>query len=296
MTKAPAALLVVLLGSACSTPPQRERLFAADSTHGRTTAAAGLAAGFAGYLADDAVYLQPDVHYIRGRDRIIAYLGTQPAGTTLRFRPARAGVSADGAVGYTFGWTELSAPGGGVRYGKYIAFWRRQPDGSWKVEAWNRSGALDAPAAPPALPGEPESAYRPSHPVDAATETRELMGTDSAFAAASVAGGAAEAFGRYAAAYGVSLGGGRDFIVGREAIRADQAGGTPGQVLDWKPAMGGVGPRGDLGWTVGDYVFTLPGDPPRAFHGKYLTVWQRDSAGAWRFVVDGGSGNPPPGP
>lgn len=296
MTKASAALFVVLFGSGCSSAPPRERLFAADSAHGRATAAAGLAAGFASYLSDEAVYLQPDTHYIRGKDRILAYLGAQPAGTALSFRPAQAGVSADGAVGYTFGWTELSAPGAGVRYGKYIAFWRKQPDGSWKVEAWNRSGALDAPAAPPALPGEPHSGYRASRAVDAAAETRALIGVDSAFAAASVAGGAAEAFGRYAAAHGVSLGGGRDFVVGRDAIRADQAGGTPGQVLDWKPAMGGVGPLGDLGWTVGDYVFTLPGNPPRAFHGKYLTVWQRDSSGAWRFVVDGGSGNPPPAP
>ncbi len=296
MTRAPAALLIVLLGSACSTPPPRERLFAADSAHGRTTAARGLDPGFTSYLADDAVYLEPGARYIRGKDRIIAHLKAQPPGTTLAFRPARAGVSADGAVGYTFGWTESSAPGAPVRYGKYIAFWRKQPDGSWKVEAWNRSGALDAPAAPPALPDAARDPYRPAGPVDRVAETRALVGVDSAFAAASVAAGAAEAFGRYAALDGVSLGGGRDFIVGREAIRADQAGGTPGQVLDWKPAMGGVGPHGDLGWTVGDYVFTLPGDPPRAFHGKYLTVWARDPSGGWRFVVDGGSGNPPPEP
>ena len=152
MTKASAALLVVLLGSACSTPPPRERLFAADSAHGRATAAAGLAAGFASYLSDDAVYLQPDTHYIRGKDRILAYLGSQPAGTALSFRPARAGVSADGAVGYTFGWTELSAPGAGVRYGKYIAFLAeaagRKLEGGG-VESERRSGCARCGAGPP---------------------------------------------------------------------------------------------------------------------------------------------------
>lgn len=296
MAQASRALLILLLGSACSAPPSRERLFAADSTHGEATASRGVAVGFTSYLTEDAVYLEPGARSIRGKDRIAAHLATLPPGTTLRFRPAVAGVSADGAVGYTFGWTELAAPDTSVRYGKYIAFWRKQPDGSWKVEAWSRSGAFDAPAARPAVPGEPTGRWRASGKVDVAAETRALVGVDSAFAASSVAGGAANAFARYAATSGVSLGGGRDFVVGREAIRADQADGTPGQVLDWKPAMAGVGPLGDLGWTVGDYVLTLPGSPPRAFYGKYLTVWEKDSSGAWQFVVDGGSGYPPPAP
>lgn len=296
MPQASAALLLVLLGSACSAPSPRERLLAADSAHGRATATRGLAAGFTSYLAEDAVLLEPNTHYVRGRDRILAHLRAQPPGTTLSFRPARAEVSADGSVGYTFGWTEVGAPGAGVRYGKYIAFWRTQSDGGWKVQAWSRSGAGDAPAAPPVVPSRPPDGRSASRAVDPATETRALMGVDSAFAAASVAGGAADAFARYAAADGVSLGGGRDFVVGREAIRAEQAGGPPGQVLDWKPAMGGVGPAGDLGWTAGDYVLTVPGPPPRSFYGKYLTVWAKDASGAWQFVVDGGSGNPAPAP
>jgi hypothetical protein len=58
--------------------------------------------------------------------------------------------------------------------------------------------------------------------------------------------------------------------------------------------MGGVGPGADLGWTVGDYVFTLSATPPRVFYGKYLTVWEQTDSATWRFVVDGGSGNPAP--
>jgi ketosteroid isomerase-like protein len=44
---------------------------------------------------------------------------------------------------------------------------------------------------------------------------------------------------------------------------------------------------------MGTYVFQrddLTG------HGKYLTVWQKGTDGEWKFVQDGGSGNPPPGP
>ena len=77
-------------------------------------------------------------------------------------------------------------------------------------------------------------------------------------------------------------------------IRKDQTPSAPGEVLDWRPAVGAVGPGGDLGWTVGDYVFTLSGPPSRVFYGKYLTVWEQAGSGTWRFVADGGSGNPPP--
>jgi len=286
-------LAATLTALACRTPTPRERLLAADSAHARATATKGLAAGFARYLSDSAVYLEPNVGYIRGKTRIAAHLAGAPAGTVLSFRPARADVSADGAVGYTVGWTELSVPGAGIRHGKYIAFWRRRADGRWEVEAWNRSGAPDAPAArQTSLPTAPERAG-PFRAVDMPTETRRLFAVDSAFAAASVARGAADAFAEYAAPHAVTVGSGPDFVVGRQAIREEQAG-PPGQVLQWAPALGGVGPLGDLGWTVGDFIFTAPGTPPRAFYGKYLTVWERTPSGGWRFVADGGSGNPQP--
>jgi ketosteroid isomerase-like protein len=291
-----AAAIVLGLTLACAAPRYREQVLAADSAHARATVDQGLAQGFAAYLTDDAVYLEPGTGYIRGKARIEQFLGGRPAGTGLAFHPARAVVSADGSVGYTFGWTELKGPArDSVRWGKYIAFWRRQPDGRWKVEAWNRSGALDAPAAPPAGLPEPDRSGGPFRKVDVPSETRALLGVDSAFAAASVARGTAYAFPAYAAPYAVALGGGRDFVVGREAIRKEQTGGTPGQVLDWKPAFGNMGPLGDLGWTVGDYVFTVPGNPPRSFYGKYLTVWEREPSGSWQYAVDGGSPNPAPG-
>src|SRR4029077_9348214 len=129
-----------------------------------------------------------------------------------------------------------------------------------------RSGGRDSAAAAPV--GLPEQDDRPgsARQVDVAAQTRTLLGVDSAFAAASVARGAGAAFGEYAALHAVSLGGGKDFVVGRDAIRKVQTRSAQGQVLDWKAAMGGVGPGADLGWTVGDYVFTRSGVPPRAFY------------------------------
>jgi ketosteroid isomerase-like protein len=220
-------VLLSLLALACSRVSERQRLLATDLAHSQATATQGLSTGFVAFLADDVVYLQPDVGYIRGKAAIRAFLSRVPATTKLSFRPARARVSTDGAVGYTFGWTELSSPGSAVRYGKYIAFWRKQPDGNWQVEAWNRSGGRDSAAAAPV--GLPEGDDRPASArrVDVAAQARALLGADSAFAVASVARGAAAAFGEYAALHAVSLGGGKDFrLEARDGRR--RAGGRSG--------------------------------------------------------------------
>jgi ketosteroid isomerase-like protein len=287
-------LLLGILPLACSSPRPRERLLAADSAHAAAVATAGIAEGFSRYLSADAVYLEPDTEYIQGSDRIKAFLAAHHAAAELRFGPARADVSGDGNVGYTIGWTMLASAGSPARHGKYIAFWRKQPDGSWKIEVWNRSRAQDGP--PGALPALAEwGGAHSSRAIDVAGETRALLGVDSAFAATSVAHGAPRAFSTYASPNGVSLGGGKDFVVGREAIGAEQAG-PPGQVLDWKPILGGIGPGGDLGWTIGHFVFTPAGAPGHPFEGKYLTIWQRAEAASWLFVADGGSGSSPPNP
>jgi ketosteroid isomerase-like protein len=276
----------------------RSQLLASDSAHGHATLAEGLGTGFARYLADNAVYLEPGTDHLHGKSTIQAFLARQPSGQSLSFHPALAEVSLDGAVGYTVGWTALTNGGGdssSIRHGKYIAFWRRQPDGRWKVEVWNRSGSHEAPATPPTLPARQPSRLHATRLGDPGAEIRRLKSVDLAFAAASVARGAAEAFYQYAAPDAVSLGGGKDFVVGREAIRDDQlAQAAPGQMLDWKPVAGGVGALGDLGWTVGEWRFTVPRNGKTAtFTGKYLTIWARQPSGEWRFVADGGSSTPP---
>src|SRR5712691_2511866 len=68
--------------------------------------------------------------------------------------------------------------------------------------------------------------------------------------------------------------------------RADAGGGR----VRGAPADGtDVGPLGDLGFTIGNYVFTAPGT---VSNGKYLTIWRESPNGTWRFVQDGGSVSP----
>lgn len=272
----------------------RDRLREVDLAH---AAASSTPDGFVGYLTKDAVFLFPNAPLVRGKEAIATLLAAPPApfvpGIGLSWAPVFVDVSVDGRVGYSFGNAEITRPGQTMLRGQYIAFWRKRA-GEWKVEAFNMSPAFFPPGPLPSDFGEALLRSGGGHfeLVDMERETRRLLRVDAAFSRTSVELGQAAAFRKYAHEHAIVLAGGNpDFIIGRKAIAASREGATT--TLSWTPLYGGVGPRGDLGWTVG--AFVNQGDGP-AFHGKYISVWQRQKTGAWKFVQDGGSGNPPPGP
>lgn len=64
--------------------------------------------------------------------------------------------------------------------------------------------------------------------------------------------------------------------------------------LDWSPAGGEISQQGDLGYTYGPAVVTVPqpsGTPLRA-GSFYLTLWERDDAGDWKIAIDNGVSAP----
>lgn len=280
---------------------ERAALREADLAH--SAAAQTGTAGFLSALTDDALFLLPRSPLAEGKAAAAALLAAPPfpfaPGMKMSWTPALVDVSVDGQVGYTFGNLLVAdaAVAPDTLIAQYIAFWRRQPDGSWKVEAWSFSGAGALPAEVPPFPsfGHPlDNGQGNFGPVDQALVEQELLGVDTEFAAASVDLGAAEAFRMFADPHAIVLGGGDpDFIVGRKAIFESRSGGPPENVLNWTPRFAGVGPVGDLGYTVGSFVFTTPAGTG---FGKYLTIWQKSPNGTWKFVQDGGSSTPPPAP
>jgi ketosteroid isomerase-like protein len=46
---------------------------------------------------------------------------------------------------------------------------------------------------------------------------------------------------------------------------------------------------GDLGYTWGHYKITTDGETK---HGKYMTVWHRESDGTWKVIADMGNADP----
>ena len=272
----------------------RERLRAADLAH---AAASSRPDGFVAHITRDAVFLFPNAPYVRGRSAIGALLAAPPApfvpGIGLTWTPVFVDVSVDGKVGYSFGNVQITRPGLTPLLGQYIAFWRRV-GGEWKVEAWNMSPAFFPPAPLPSDFGQAllASGGGTFHPVDMERETRRLLKVDAAFSRISVEQGQAAAFRKYAHTHAIVVASGNpDFFIGRGEIARSREGAT--STLSWTPEVGAVGPRGDLGWSVGTWT-NRAGD--QTFQGKYLSVWQKGKTGAWKFVQDGGSGNPPPGP
>jgi ketosteroid isomerase-like protein len=267
--------ITLFVTSAAATPPRaRDELLAADRALDRATEP------FTAALTEHAGYLHPGAPLLRGREAIRAFLRRETPQPALSWAPAFADVSADGLLGYTYGWTRLEA-----MLGKYLACWRKTSESGWRVAAYVRSIPVASPdsvpqrprhiASPPAFQGQPDE--------------RELMAADSAFAALSVTRGARIAFIAFSAPTAVAFGGSAHFTEGREAIGADFDGFPADAVLDWQPVAAAIAPSGDLGCTVGEASVL-----GRQRHSKYLTIWKRQADRSWNFVADGGNARPAP--
>jgi hypothetical protein len=81
----------------------------------------------------------------------------------------------------------------------------------------------------------------------------------------------------------------RGRIVGPEAIRElmRPAFDEKGLDLRWIPRRSGFSPKGDLGFTVGDYVTTTKTGEKGT--GGYVTVWKKQADGGWKVLFDTGT-------
>lgn len=244
------------------------------------TANRSLAArGFSRAFTDSAVYLHPGAPLLRGTDAIRSFIGTGDSIATVTWAPVFADVSLDGRLGYTYGWT-LS---GGTR-GKYLACWRKT-DRRWRISAYAVTKQVPvSDSAPPRLRTRELSVQ-----VRGRADPRELMSADSAFAAMSVGASAKAAFLAFAAEDAVSFGGGAKMSEGPEDIAAGFDGFPSGAVLDWWPVGAEIAQSGDLGCTVGEATIASLHQ-----YSKYLTIWQRQPDGSWKFAADGGNARPAP--
>ena len=78
---------------------------------------------------------------------------------------------------------------------------------------------------------------------------------------------------------------------GKAAIGAfyDKIYARPGFALNWHPDSAKV--MGDIAITTGRYDSHIQDEAghDKPGHGRYVTVWQRQKEGGWRFVWDGGT-------
>ncbi|MBC2776521.1 nuclear transport factor 2 family protein [Parasphingopyxis marina] len=115
----------------------------------------------------------------------------------------------------------------------------------------------------------------------AAAPVEEVIAAERAFAADSQSESLKTTFTRFAAEDGIAL---RPFaILGAHEFIASWPDADSAGSLQWEPAFAGAALSGDLGFTTGPYETADGG------HGTYLTVWQRQADGEWRWLIDHGA-------
>jgi ketosteroid isomerase-like protein len=127
-------------------------------------------------------------------------------------------------------------------------------------------------------------------------ERDRLMDVDRQFSAEAQVIGVVAAFDKYMLEDAKYLVNGGGVAKGRHAILEVLAGSPEGATLRWEPVEAFLAASHDLGVTWGRYVYEVPSEEGQTVvgHGKYTTVWKRDAAGDWRFILDIGNSNPPP--
>ena len=131
----------------------------------------------------------------------------------------------------------------------------------------------------------------------AVDERKDLVQADRDFDKATAETGV-EGWVSYFAEDGQMFPAGAEIVSGRQAIREAMAPAfkNPGFSLRWKPLGAEVSHAGDLGYTYGTYVAKGPGPQGQTVerHGKYVSIWKKQTYGSWKVVVDIGNASPAP--
>ncbi|MEP6618522.1 MAG: DUF4440 domain-containing protein [bacterium] len=286
-----------LLAPASDAEAAHDELLRADLTRSDSVGRLGYADGMANSFSHDVVYLRGGLPIVQGRLAVRAIVAVESIGprTSVRWQPVRAEASRDRMSGYSYGYAIYSSSQNGaptLRVDRYIAFWRKAG------ARWLISGYAETYGSPPPNIDMPPLAAdsaladvamsRTSGPLEA------VRAADSDFSRDASRYGTGEAFGRYAAEDAQIFSAPGEFITGPSAITGSFGVPSSGSSLVWHPIHGEVAASGDLGFTVGNAIFTgKREDGARILrYSKYLTVWKKQRDGSWRYVVDGGSARP----
>lgn len=263
---------------------------AASAASEKTTVIPGLTAMFAA----DVVMQAPGVGFARGVSAATESLRGNPDNLTGRvdWAPVRAGVSADGQHGFTFGFMTLRKPDGTTVPLKYLAYWVKR-DGRWQVAAYKRRlrPAGDAGTAwlAPALPTQllPVS----TDPDALASHSRGLAAAEQAFSDEAQRIGLGPAFVKHGSADAMNMGGPNDpgFVIGSEAIGKAVGAGQPTATssVSWSADSTIVSSSGDLGVTFGYIRANVTAGEPQRPPIPFFTIWRRDGPTApWRYIAE----------
>jgi ketosteroid isomerase-like protein len=116
-----------------------------------------------------------------------------------------------------------------------------------------------------------------------------IIAADKAFSAMSVKVGPKAAFLEYFGSNAKML---SEIRQGKDGINALFTDLPANATLSWEPAFVDASESGELGYTWGRYILTMPsvrrGKDPYIQMGTYVTIWRHGAIGGWKVVLDGG--------
>ena len=289
-----AAVLILLpapaAAQAASSQAGVDSLLDADRAFSAAAArSADAAAGFAPMLDSEVVMPFPGRGHVVGREAVVAAVRASPAFREgrMQWTPVRAGISADGTQGFTFGYLTLSGGDPARRNRKYLAYWVRRAEG-WRVAAYRQTirpeGEISTGLLPASLPG---FAAEPSaDPAVTAAHQRSLAAAEQAFSDHAQQVGLRTAFRDYGRADAMNMYEGATFRIGLDAITAGFPEGETSPVR-WSTDRSFAASSGDLGVSIGTIHSNgpVPEGQPASF--PFFTIWRRDSPDApWRYIAE----------
>jgi len=121
-------------------------------------------------------------------------------------------------------------------------------------------------------------------------ETKSITDTDRYYSALSAEKGRNAAFMAMFDSAGVTLAAHKPPIEGIEAIKKILLSSSDSTyILTWKPLFAKVAASAELGYTYGTYKLTDKKSLKIIEQGTYTTIWQKNSHGEWKAVMDTGN-------
>jgi hypothetical protein len=113
----------------------------------------------------------------------------------------------------------------------------------------------------------------------------EMIATEKAFAAYSVSNGAKDAFLKFMDTTAVMFEKGEKINGYQRWLNREK---RPG-VLNWRPRYAEMAGSGDYGYTCGPWTFQPTSITDSIVgNGYFFTIWHRNNAGEWKFILDVG--------
>lgn len=265
-----------------------EQLLAADRAWSQASAGTDLVSGISAMLDERVVMPLPNGGFARSKPEVATALRANPANTGARatWRPVRAGVSADGRHGFSFGYMTIEQRSKPPRYAKYLSYWVKRADG-WRIAAYKRVPSPSPDGTSPLAPLAPARLITAAAGSVHLDQLRQgLIAAERGFSDEAQTIGLGPAFKRHGRADSMNMGRESAFLIGAEAIGGSMPP-DPKSPVHWSAEDAIVAASGDLGVTWG--LIKPHGKPPEGQPAAipFFTIWYRDDPSQpWKYVAE----------